>query len=256
MRRSPRWGSPGYSPQPHRRRSARSLASRSRSALVVVDLEYRLGDEGARQRCPILLRATAQAPTTGQLLFYPDELKYGDQQLVAFSQGTEVFLDHRGTGTVERRTSNSIILPAGTWPLPPIMWVWLHTWYYGGSRPGSRSYQPLTASLISNFRYLGILQEALHFLLHHSLQMATANVSNGEQDFQTEHVRVTFRYSTTPRRPRSTDPARDTVNGHGAAAHDGAPHTSCQAAKVYTSGGMRLFIPTCPSTLASNFRAA
>ena len=76
--------------------------------------------------------------------------------------------------------------------------------------------------------------------------MATANVSNGEQDFQTEHVRVTFRYSTTPRRPRSTDPARDTVNGHGAAAHDGAPHTSCQAAKVYTSGGMRLFHPNVP----------
>ena len=45
--------------------SARSLASRSSSALVV-SLEHRLGDEGARQRHTILLRATAQGTKTGR----------------------------------------------------------------------------------------------------------------------------------------------------------------------------------------------
>ena len=35
-----------------------------------VDPERRLGDKGTRQRRPILLRTTAQAPTTGQMLFH------------------------------------------------------------------------------------------------------------------------------------------------------------------------------------------
>ena len=61
-----------------------------------------------------------------------------------------------GTGTLERHTSNSIDLPAGTWPLLPIMWVFGCT---HGTTEGvglSRLYQPLTASLISNSRCLGV----------------------------------------------------------------------------------------------------
>ena len=60
-----------------------------------VDLEHRLGDEGARQRHTILLRATAQGAKTGQMLFHPHQLEHGDEQLVAFPQGTEVCLDCR-----------------------------------------------------------------------------------------------------------------------------------------------------------------
>ena len=59
------------------------------------DGEHRLGDEGPRQRCTVLLRTPRQATQARQELFHLHEAEHRDEQLVALSQGAKFFFECR-----------------------------------------------------------------------------------------------------------------------------------------------------------------